>query len=44
MSASDACDTTTLATFRATGGGGEIGATRPHGDAEARVIVTFRGK
>jgi hypothetical protein len=41
LSATGACDTVKVATFRAVGGG-EIIATRPHGDAEARLIVTIR--
>ena len=41
LSASGACDTVKVATFRAVGDG-EISATRPHGDAQARLIVTIR--
>jgi hypothetical protein len=41
LSASGACDTVKVATFRAVAGG-EISATRPNGDAEARLIVTIR--
>jgi hypothetical protein len=41
LSASGACDAVKMATFRAVSGG-EISATRPHGDAEARLIVTIR--
>lgn len=41
LSASGECDTVKEATFRA-GGGGEINATRPHGDAVARLVVTVR--
>jgi hypothetical protein len=42
LSASNACDTVKEATFRAVAGSGEISATRPHGDAEGRLIVTIR--
>jgi hypothetical protein len=41
LSASGACDAVKVATFRAVAGG-EISATRPQGDAEARLIVTIR--
>jgi hypothetical protein len=41
LSASDACDTVKVATFRAVNGG-QIIATRPQGDAEARLVVTIR--
>ena len=41
LSTSGACDPVKVATFRAVGGG-EISATRPHGDAQARLIVTIR--
>ena len=41
LSASDTCDTVKVATFRAVGGG-EISATRPHGDAQARLIVAIK--
>jgi hypothetical protein len=40
LSTSGACDTVKVATFRAVGDG-EISATRPRGDAEARLIVTI---
>jgi hypothetical protein len=41
VSASGACDTVKTATFRAVRGG-EIIATRPHADSEARLLVTVR--
>jgi hypothetical protein len=41
LSASGACDTVKVATFRAIGDG-EINATRPHGDAVGRLVVTIR--
>jgi hypothetical protein len=41
LSASDACETVAMASFRAQGQG-EIRATRPHGDAEAIFVVTIR--
>ena len=41
LSASGPCDTVKTATFRAVGDG-EIDATRPHGDAIGRLVVTFR--
>ncbi|GIH19595.1 hypothetical protein [Rugosimonospora africana] len=41
LSACGACDAVKVATFRAVGDG-EISATRPQGDAEARLIVTIR--
>lgn len=40
LSASGACDAVKVATFRAVGGG-EISATRPHGDAVGRLVVTI---
>jgi hypothetical protein len=39
LSASGPCDTVKTATFRAAGDG-EIDATRPHGDAIGRLVVT----
>jgi len=41
LSASGACDALKVAMFRAVADG-EISVTRPHGDAEARLIVTIR--
>jgi hypothetical protein len=41
LSASGACDALKMATFRAVADG-EISATRPQGDAEARLVVTIR--
>ncbi|HZM80882.1 MAG TPA: hypothetical protein VFC19_34600 [Candidatus Limnocylindrales bacterium] len=40
LSSSGACDPVKVATFRADGTG-EISATRPHGSAQARLIVTI---
>jgi len=41
LSASGPCDAVKTATFRAVGDG-EIDATRPHGDAIGRLVVTVR--
>jgi hypothetical protein len=41
LSASGTCETTEVAVFRAVSDG-EISATQPHGDAEARLIISIR--